>query len=63
VHAKNDPKLVHFRLGCLDDPNAVRPQFHAYTASQVSWCEMADGLPRYSGLSPEADKLWAEVEG
>ena len=63
VYAKNNTKLAHFHLGCLDDPNAIRPEFHAFTSTQVSWCEMADGLPRHLELSPEAEKLWAELEG
>ena len=61
--AKDDPKLADFSLGCLDDPNAIRPEFHVFTSTQVSWCEMADGLPRYPESAPEVDRLWADLDG
>ncbi len=61
--AKDDPKLADFCLGCLDDPNAIRPEFHMFTSTQVSWCEMADGLPRHAEGAPELEKLWAEYDG
>jgi hypothetical protein len=34
-----------------------------YTSTQVSWCEMADGLARHLAGAPELDKLWAELDG
>ena len=60
---KSDPKLASFRLGCLDNPNAVKPQFHMYSSDQVNWLQEAESLPRYSEGAPELAKLWAEVEG
>ncbi len=61
--AKDNPKLADFSLGCLDYPNAIRPEFHMFTSTQVSWCEMADGLPRHAESAPELDKLWIELDG
>ncbi len=61
--AKDNPKLADFSLGCLDDPNAIRPEFHMFTSTQVSWCEMADGLLRHAESAPELDKLWTELDG
>ena len=61
--AKNDPKLADFSLGCLDDPNAIRPEFHMFTSTQVSWCEVADSLPRHAEGAPELEKLWSELDG
>ena len=63
VPFKDNPKLVHVYLGCLYDPNAVRQEFHAFTSTQVNWCEMAAGLPRHLELSPEAEKIWTRLEG
>ncbi len=60
---KDNPKLASFRLGCLDDPNAIKPQFHHFTSTQVSWCDVADNLPRHTEGAPELMKLWAESEG
>ncbi len=63
AQSKDNPKLVHFHLGCLDDPNAIRPEFHMFTSTQVAWCEMADGLPRHAEGEPELEKLWVELDG
>jgi hypothetical protein len=61
--AKDNPKLTDFSLGCLDDPNTIMPEFHMFTSTQVSWCEIVDGLPRHPEGAPELDKLWAELDG
>lgn len=58
-----DPKLMEFFLGCLDDPDLIKPEFHQFTSSQVSWCEMDDDLPRHAEGEPELEKLWVEIEG
>ena len=58
-----DPKLIAINLGCLDDPNLIKPELHAFTSTQVSWCEMGDGLPRHAERAPELAKLWVEMEG
>ena len=58
-----NPKLIVFCLGCLDDPNLIKPEIHGFTSTQVSWCEINDGLPRFAeDLGPEATKLWYEME-
>ena len=31
----------------LDQPEAVPPRDHTFTASQLAWLKLADGLPRY----------------
>jgi hypothetical protein len=61
--AKDDPKFADFSLGCLDDPNVIRPEFHVFTSTQVRWCEVADNLPRHAESSPEMEKLWVESDG
>ena len=58
-----DPKLIVFALGCLDDPNRIEPELHVHTSTQVSWCKIDDDLPRHADGSPEAAKLWVEMEG
>ena len=32
-------------------------------STQVSWCEIDDGLPRHAEGAPELDKIWVEMEG
>ena len=64
VRVAEDPKLIAVSLGCLDDPNLIKPELHGYTSTQVSWCEIDDGLPRFAeDLGPESTKLWREMEG
>ncbi len=58
-----DPKLIDVNLGCLDDPNLIKPEFHQHTSSQVSWHETADDLPRHAESAPELTALWVELGG
>jgi hypothetical protein len=60
---KDNPKLADFSLGCLDDPNAIQTQFHIFTSTQVSWCEIAGGLPRHAKREPDLAEQWSELEG
>ena len=58
-----DAKLVEFQLGCLDDIEQIKPEFHMHTSEQASWFEVADELPRYDISSPELDRIWVDTEG
>ena len=62
LRPREDPTLQSVRLGCLDDPDAVKPTLHIHTASQVPWLELADDLPRYPESAPEIDELWAKAK-
>jgi hypothetical protein len=57
--ATENPKLADFPLGCLDDPNIIKPESHMFISTQISWCELKDDLPRYAEGSPEVANLWA----
>jgi hypothetical protein len=35
-------------LGSLDRPELIFPRDHTYTAAQVAWLRLADGLPRFA---------------
>ena len=50
----DDPPSLSLNLGTLDDPEAVRPTKHIWTSSQLSWFDVADGLPRHAEHAPEA---------
>jgi hypothetical protein len=39
-------------LGTLDDPDALTPEAHVWTSSQVCWLGLDDGLHRYSEGAP-----------
>ena len=42
------PDTVDIATVTLDDPNAVPPEFHIWTRSQLDWLKLDDGLPRYA---------------
>jgi hypothetical protein len=50
------PGEIHIHVGTLDHPEAIRPQAHAYTAHQLSWLKLADGLPQIRIPPSEAKK-------
>lgn len=41
------PSVLRLRAGLLDEPLAVAPAFHAYTASKSSWWPIEDDLPQH----------------
>ena len=45
------PDEIHLLLCTLDDPESLEPQGHVYTAEQLRWLKLADGLPRHAGTS------------
>ncbi len=47
-----DAPRIGVPLATLDDPNAIRPEMHVFTAEGLPWAMPADGLPRYPGASP-----------
>ena len=46
------PETFDFSIATLDDPGAVRPGFHIFWASRVSWFDPGDDLPRYDRFRP-----------
>ena len=46
------PERLDVTLASLDDPEAVRPSHHIWTASRIGWFEVADDLPRHPGPDP-----------
>ncbi len=47
-----DPDVVDLTLCSLDDPEALKPESHIYTRSQLSWLRTADPWPRYEASRP-----------
>ena len=43
----DEPELVDVNLVTLDEPAAVAPSYHIWTASRISWFDTADALPRF----------------
>jgi hypothetical protein len=44
---RDEPDFLDVTLASLDDPEAVRPGYHIWTTSRISWFDIADDLPRY----------------
>jgi hypothetical protein len=44
---RDEPECLDVTLASLDDPEAVRPSCHIWTASRIDWFDTADDLPRY----------------
>ena len=49
----SDPAEIDVTLVSLDDPNALRPQWHIWTMSAPNWHEYDDGLKRYQDNGPD----------
>ena len=47
-----EPDQVDVTLASLDQPQAVRPSHHIWTASRIAWFDIADDLPRYPENGP-----------
>jgi len=50
---RND--TVEINVGTLDDPEIITPEYHVWCASQVSWFDTADELPRHPKSSETTD--------
>ncbi len=49
------PEEIHLFVCTLDEPESLEPQGHVYTAEQLSWLKLDDGLPRHAGSSSDGD--------
>jgi hypothetical protein len=47
-----EPDHLDVTLASLDDPDAVHPSHHIWTASRIGWFEIADDLPRHAERGP-----------
>ncbi len=45
------PDEIHLFVCAFDDPDAFAPRAHVYTAEQVSWLHLDDGLKRFETTS------------
>jgi hypothetical protein len=48
---------VDVNVATLDDPGAVKPQYHIWTSSKICWFDTADDLPRYGDDGPDAEAM------
>jgi hypothetical protein len=45
--ADDAPEEIDITTASLDDPNAMPPKNHIWTASRLGWIRLGDGLPEY----------------
>jgi len=58
------PDEVHLYVSTLDDPGAYRPRVHVFFAERLSWMDLNDDLPRYEGLTTDAEPVsWGPLHG
>ncbi|HAA29326.1 MAG TPA: GFA family protein [Cyanobacteria bacterium UBA8553] len=48
-----EPITIDIIVCSMDDSEAIQPQYHVWTASQITWFEVADNLPRYQDEGPD----------
>jgi hypothetical protein len=53
--SKNSVGMVDVTVCSLDHPEAVTPDYHIWTASQLPSVCLADGLPTYRDAGPDAE--------
>ena len=47
------PGRIGVALASLDDPNALKPECHFFTASRLDWVILGDGLPQFPEWPPD----------
>jgi hypothetical protein len=50
---EGQPRRIDITIASLDDPAALAPEYHIWTASQIPWFEVSDELPRYVDAGPD----------
>jgi hypothetical protein len=53
-HDARTPDRIDLNIGSLDDPSAVKPQYHIWMDSKLPWFDLADDLPRYAEAGPDS---------
>lgn len=61
AHA-DGPALIDVTLASLDDPDAVKPEYHVWVETRIGWMETADRLPRHRDGGPDVEQM-AELGG
>jgi hypothetical protein len=47
------PREIDVTLASLDDPEALEPAYHIWTANRLAWFDTADTLPRHREHGPD----------
>lgn len=49
---------VHFYISVMDLPDKFIPDRHVFYGERLSWLELNDGLPRFSGIDRDEPSSW-----
>jgi hypothetical protein len=56
-YASAGPVLAFVRVGTLDDPDALPPDLHIFTASKQPWVVLPPGVPAFE-VYYDREKYW-----
>lgn len=51
-----EDETVEVAIATLDDPQSLQVDAHIYTATQVPWIKLCDGLPQHLGYRPDDEQ-------
>ena len=54
------PALVDVTLANLDEPEAVRPEYHIWIGTRIGWMATGDSLPTYEDGGPDSGLMASE---
>jgi hypothetical protein len=57
----HQPDTIDFTIATLDSPDDVRPSFHIWTRSRISWFEIGDDAPRHERFRSETVGLTPDI--
>jgi hypothetical protein len=57
IHVQFQPDTLDFSVATLDEPGRVRPGFHIFWSSRISWDQTDDGLPKFDRFRPNTAGL------
>lgn len=47
------PVTVDVTIASLDDPSLIKPEYHIWRESRITWFETSDTLPRHDDSGPD----------
>ena len=57
THVDHQPDTLDFSVSTLDEPGRLRPGFHIFWSSRVTWLQIDDGLPKFDRFRPDTRGL------
>jgi hypothetical protein len=61
MQVDHQPETTDFSVATLDEPDAVAPGYHIFTAERIAWFETVDALPRHARFRPDTRGLTGDA--